>query len=218
MKNKKIILPMLERALTLYKISLFFWWFPLIPILLRTDEGFCYYFKKVLLRKVGLNLNDYDLLSDEDLALHSEIIDILRYNAFEDAENKTSNWFPLYYQGINKECFTGRIRTLESAISDMKQWKGGLKSGLIYSDLKIALKDYKLAQKFYFLRRFLNIQYGFCWYFLKNHIDGIVDELEKDADKKSKYFVWYPLTKIGLKQRIDNIERTMERLEKEQID
>ena len=102
--NKEVILMNLEKALKDYRISLWFCWFPIIPIVLDTEEGFCFYFKCV----VGMEF--YNIIIAE-----------LRKDKIE-AKNDNCYWYPCYNEKLKFfiKPFNYRIENLKKTINRLK--------------------------------------------------------------------------------------------------
>ena len=94
----------------------------------------------------------------------------------------------------------------------------------IIARLEIAKKDYTICRLFFwlpFFDWFFDCQFGFCFYFYKKKFTGqIIDELQKDKIEKNikNRDYWYKVNFLSftkLDDRLQNINRTLNRLKNE---
>lgn len=228
MKNREIILKLLKKGLHDYKVTTSS--FDFYADMLYTKYGFNNYFYNLVCKEYKNKFNKTEI-SNEYFEIYNNIINLIDKVLILDEvelfrEVLMNNKIYVYSKEINYY----EIIILQRLIYNIEK-RNFLNENkrIVLNNLKKVLKEYKFYNFFYFLYffdTFTNIGYGFCLFLERRnpiYHKEILKELEMDKDiyyNYSKYFWYIPChrSKRGVELRIENIERTIKRLENENFD
>lgn len=228
--DNKLIGKYINKAINDYKLTQKF---RFLGDILKTKYGFPYYFKSLI--KKENKVFSFNSLDNTYKQLYYDLIELIELNLYD---NEVSTFKPIlkdtHLYIYSKVITNYEIVILERVIERMKVSYETIGEFGTIRELRKALSDYKYYKRFRFLGHLFldnnNIAYGFCDYF-KNRIlsysfkQHIIHELKKDLDNdvvnKGGYGFWYDSTHLNVKGfnlRIEHLNRTIRRLEKENFE